>query len=564
MGESYLEIRKELEEAITTIASIEKELGAEEETIQPIQMLVEGLHSPFCLVALGEKGAGKSALLNAFVKHDLCPLDIDSDKIRVYRHGKEESDHLIAEDLEECCRTLPELDQFTLIDTPANLLLGDARLLTRDIFPIADLVLCVFSVNNPWAPSTWEFLRNVKKEWLSKVAFVVQQADEHPDAPSVSRSLAEHAEQCLGITPALFEVSARLAMVDGEEARAKSGVEGLEKFISARNAASQVHVSKARATCQAARGTLIDLAERVRGTLYMANIEGTRIKELNAILEGSKQKAGQEAHKLAQSVAAAFDRSKEKGKQLLKSNLSLVQTLKSAFSSSGPDVPFLGELPSETEDEINRASEAIKKELAEGSQGFLENSTFPSEEEKAAAGAATASYGKELSDKLRAAITRSRSNGLSDILHDLLDGAGESTRVPALATVLALAVSLASGLPINLPFFNRPLIFGITAAVAAIALTITLMIMAQKHGKILAEYETQMNETREMVLNTLEQQLKEAIDGFAKRHVVLMPKDTLSKPAQRTLEPVLPKIQELETSFMEIDSKLRQLLTEIQ
>ena len=465
MAETYLEIREQLETAIEALASCERELGTAEEVVEPIKALAEGLNSPFCLVVLGEKGCGKSSLLNAFIREDLSPLDeVSEDRIKVFRHGTKEVDRLVAEDLEECARPLDVLHRFTLIDTPANLLLGDARLLTRDIFPIADLVLCVFSVGNPWAPSTWEFLRNVKKEWLSKVVFVVQQADLQglEEAKKVAESLASHAQQCLGVAPVLFEISAKQALLD-DDARKSSGIEELELFVQERTAESHGHIQKARVACLAARGPMIDIAERVRGTLYLASLEKTKIDELSEILSECKERSRQEVRELLKLVADAYLTSQEAGEELLKKKLTLLETLKSAFVRNAWELTFQETSENEIHSQITRTTDAIKADLLSSSQRFLESSIFSREEDQQAIGVALGNHGKQLSDQIRKTLARNRSEGLEEIMRDILDASGLAIRKPTFCSIGCLLI-LVFGY-----WAFPPLYFGLAAAVAAVA-----------------------------------------------------------------------------------------------
>lgn len=556
MADTYLEVREQLELAILDLAATERELGTAEEAVEPIKVLSEGLHSPFCLVVLGEKQSGKSTLLNAFIREDLIPLGFDEEKIKVFRYGPKVADRLVADDLEECARPLEFLRNFTLIDTPANLLLGDARSLTRDIFPIADLVLCIFSVNNPWAPSTWEFLRNVKKEWLPKVVFVVQQADLRPpeETHAVSRSLAAHAEQCLGATPVLFELSALKASQDSE-ARKASGMEALEEFIAKRTEASHAHIQKARSISKAARGPLIDISERVRGTLYLANIERKKIEDLEQVLEESKLAARQEVRDLVQTVNDCYTRSQAEGEELLKAKLSLLETLKSAFARNNWELSFQEEAEREVRALIAKTTETIKANLLAGSQRFLENCTFSREEEQQAISVALGSHGKQLSDQIKKTLARNRTEGLEDTMNDILDAAGSAIRKPAIASIFFLVV-------MGLCMFLNPMFLGLAAVGAALALAITLMVVVQKHDTILKEYKLHIGQKRERVISTIDRQINEAIDAFCDKHRLLMPSTTFSDSAQHRLAPFVPKVKELEERFAGIDSKLEALLAE--
>ena len=69
-------------------------------------------------------------------------------------------------------------------------MVAEHQTITENFIPRADLVLFVFSVVNPWAPSAWELLHFVQKKWLKNVVFVLQQADlREPSEIEVIRSI---------------------------------------------------------------------------------------------------------------------------------------------------------------------------------------------------------------------------------------------------------------------------------------------------------------------------------------------------------------------------------------
>jgi hypothetical protein len=112
--------------------------------------------------------------------------------------------------------------------------------------------------------------------------------------------------------------------------------------------------------------------------------------------------------------------------------------------------------------------------------------------------------------------------------------------------------------------FQYQTLSGLAAAATAIALAFTLFLVVKKHSTILSEFHTQIGQKRERVLSTIERQLKEAIETFCSKHLLMVPQNTFSKSAHQRLEPFLPQVKELENTFAKIDSKLSQLLTEVQ
>ena len=71
----------------------------------------------------------------------------------------------------------------------------------------------VFSVTNPWAASSWDFLRLISNQWKKNIVFVVQQADlrDEAEVASVVKHLDQTILQILGSNRPIFAVSAKQA-----------------------------------------------------------------------------------------------------------------------------------------------------------------------------------------------------------------------------------------------------------------------------------------------------------------------------------------------------------------
>ena len=73
----------------------------------------------------------------------------------------EAKDVPINEHLTECYRPNNFLRDFNVVDTPGtNTIVAEHQRIAEEFVPMADLVLFVFSITNPWAASAWEFPRS--------------------------------------------------------------------------------------------------------------------------------------------------------------------------------------------------------------------------------------------------------------------------------------------------------------------------------------------------------------------------------------------------------------------
>ena len=75
-------------------------------------------------------------------------------------------------------RPLEFLRDFEVVDTPGSNASIEGNLEEIERFlPVADLLLFVFPVGNPWCADTWQLVARLPEEQLDKVAFVLQQSE---------------------------------------------------------------------------------------------------------------------------------------------------------------------------------------------------------------------------------------------------------------------------------------------------------------------------------------------------------------------------------------------------
>ncbi|HEY1123368.1 MAG TPA: dynamin family protein [Haloferula sp.] len=239
-GERYFAVRDRLSELLGWIGDLTHEVALEAEPEHPQPVLTQ----PVLIAAIGEINAGKSSLLNALVGEELCevsslPLTAE---VRLYRHG-DHADNTVQPLLYECRRPLDYLRNFDLLDTPGtNAKYDGHREIAEPFLEHADLVLVVFTAENPWTASTWDAVSKLSPEALSRTALVVQRIDlkQNQDIPIILGHMRDLSLKRTGLVLPIFPVAARLGYeVKRSESPdpkqwAASRLSDLEHFISER------------------------------------------------------------------------------------------------------------------------------------------------------------------------------------------------------------------------------------------------------------------------------------------------------------------------------------------
>ena len=242
-GERYFAARGRLSGVMRGIAGLAAEAHIDINEKLPLAEIAQGLGSPFLFVVCGEVNAGKSTLINGLFGHDLCQVHIlpETDRVLWYQYGKPARDHEVTPVLGERFRPIPFLKDFNVIDTPGtNSAVQGHQDVTAKFLPAADLILFVFPVTNPWGAATWNFISELSAESLTRVALVVQQADQREaiDLQVILGHMADLAMKRIGQVPPIFAVSgktayeAKRAVPFRNDGLKKSGYPELEQFIS--------------------------------------------------------------------------------------------------------------------------------------------------------------------------------------------------------------------------------------------------------------------------------------------------------------------------------------------
>ena len=175
------------------------------------------LEELFLMVVVGEFNAGKSAVINALLGGDYLPEGVvpTTSELVLIRHS--DAAEQPGADSGMAVRRLPVpwLQEVNLVDTPGtNAVIRHHQELTEHFVPRSDLVLFVTSADRPFSESERAFLQQIR-DWGKKVVIVVNKIElltTEAEQREVLDFVRRNAHELLGVAPAIFAVSARLAL----------------------------------------------------------------------------------------------------------------------------------------------------------------------------------------------------------------------------------------------------------------------------------------------------------------------------------------------------------------
>ncbi|MGJ8633077.1 MAG: dynamin family protein [Luteolibacter sp.] len=245
LGERYFATRERIARVIEGVDNLATDTHTDLGETIPTGDFEKDLGSPFLFVICGEVNAGKSSLINGLFGRNLCKVNIlpETDRVIWYRYGAPPRNVESTDSLEERFLPVDFLKDFNLIDTPGtNSIVRGHQDITRRFIPVADLILFVFPVTNPWGAATWNLISDLPKESHTRMAFIIQQADQRDsaDIKIILEHMADLSMKRIGIVPQIFPVSGKIAFeakqagAFAEQEYLKSGFPALEEFISRR------------------------------------------------------------------------------------------------------------------------------------------------------------------------------------------------------------------------------------------------------------------------------------------------------------------------------------------
>ncbi len=212
----------------------------EERDASSFDASIRQLDELFLLVVAGEFNAGKSAFVNALLGQALLEEGVTptTQRITLVKHGDRERRERRADGVEVIEAPLAVLEKVDIVDTPGtNAITREHEALTRDFIPRSDVVSFVTSADRPFSESERSFLESIRN-WGKKILFVVNKVDvleREEDVGEVEGFVRENARRLLDTSPAVFSVSAKLALrakrENDETLLARSGFPALEDHL---------------------------------------------------------------------------------------------------------------------------------------------------------------------------------------------------------------------------------------------------------------------------------------------------------------------------------------------
>ncbi|MEM7482568.1 MAG: dynamin family protein [Acidobacteriota bacterium] len=199
---------------------------------------IASLEDFFLLVIAGEFNAGKSAFINALIGQRILDEGVTptTSRIHLLRFG-ETVERRVEDGVAIVTAPLELLRELHIVDTPGtNAIDREHEAITEDYVPGSDLVLFVTSADRPFTESERAFLERIR-EWGKKVVVVVNKIDHlagEGEIAEITGFIVESSKRLLGFEPAVFPVSAKLALeakVAGDEPPVASRFEALEDFV---------------------------------------------------------------------------------------------------------------------------------------------------------------------------------------------------------------------------------------------------------------------------------------------------------------------------------------------
>ncbi len=192
-------------------------LDAPDADLGLIRNALAQLEELFLVVVVGEFNAGKSAVINALLGQEYLPEGVvpTTSELVLIRHS--DASEQPGADSGMAVRRLPVpwLQEVNLVDTPGtNAVIRQHQELTEHFVPRSDLVLFVTSADRPFSESERAFLQQIR-DWGKKIVIVVNKIElltTEAEQQEVLEFVRRNAHELLGVAPAIFAVSARLAL----------------------------------------------------------------------------------------------------------------------------------------------------------------------------------------------------------------------------------------------------------------------------------------------------------------------------------------------------------------
>jgi small GTP-binding protein len=571
VAEKYLELRSQLGTTLGSLIALAHQIGAPEDTLRNLQNLVTNLGQPFLFVVVGEVKAGKSSLLNALFGRDFCKVDVlpATDRIYEFKYGEKDYDVQISDHVTALYRRIDFLKDFNIVDTPGtNTIVANHQEITENFVPMADLIVFVFAVTNPWAASAWDFLRLIGQQWKKNIVFVVQQADlrDPHEVEIVSKHLDQTVLQILGASCPIFAVSAKKAFlaktapdVDRDKLWSESHFGKLEDWITETVSKSEERGGKLRSVAQTAQVLAGGLRARLQGSLEMLKSDQEKLASIRGTFDARKAQTRRQVGGFTREIEQAYDACRERGEKVLGERLTFGQTLKMVFSGGRWEKDFQDKVESdvkkEVQSKIEHALGLLETDLRSMWQDLQDkvNVQFGSETKKQVRAVIPGflTQRQEVLQRLQLTLLEQMSDAkIKEQLQSLFGETARWLRVPT-------SVAAAGGIATIIAALTHTALLDVTGTVAGLAALTGTLYAVWRRRKILRQYRDQMNEKRRDLTLAVESQLNHAIEAFYHEvGLTFSPLETFCETEAKRQAPLREQIESLDQSIGAIKSQL--------
>ena len=570
IADSYLQLRTELETALSALLKLSSEMRRDPASLDTLQGLLTDIREPLLFVVVGEVKAGKSSLLNALFGQEFAKVDVlpATDKVYIFRYGEKESFVEVSPHLTERYQPIPFLRDFNVVDTPGtNTVVPQHQTITETFIPRADLVLFVFSVTNPWTQSAWTLLDLVQKKWLKNVVFVVQQADlrDPAEVDMIRRHLADTAMQKLGFTPPIFAVSARKALlarttgVDKERLWADSQLGPLEEQINHMVAESEARMLKLESTGRTAALMLGEVADEVRGSFETIRRDEEQLARVERFLEARKQQTLRQVGGFLRGIERACRDCSAHGTKLLQDKLTFWKSWRLIWRRAQWQEDFQHDVEKELRETVQPQVENAVELLETDLRGLWPQLQDTLESQFASAGKdrvtkTVPDFAQQRRELLRSIqlslVERISGKGIEEQLAKVFAESATWLRVPA-------GVAAAGGVATILSAMISASVADVTGIIATSAFVLGSVFAVGQRRKILKAYDEQMETKCRELSQTIEHQMEHAIALFYNEvSSAFQPLAAFCASERTRYEPLLKRVDELTQTFAALKTRL--------
>jgi small GTP-binding protein len=571
VAEKYLELRSKLGTTLGSLITLAHQIGAPEDALRNLQNLVTNLGQPFLFVVVGEVKAGKSSLLNALFGRDFCKVDVlpATDRIYEFKYGETDYDVQISDHITALHRRIEFLKDFNIVDTPGtNTIVANHQEITENFVPMADLIVFVFAVTNPWAASAWDFLRLIGQQWKKNIVFVVQQADlrDPHEVEIVSKHLDQTVLQILGANCPIFAVSAKKAFLaktspnaDREKLWSESHFGELEDWITETVSRSDERGGKLRSVALTAQVLAGGLRARLQGSLDMLKSDQEKLASIRSTFDGRKTQTQRQVGGFIREIEQAYDACRERGEKILEERLTVGQTFKMVFAGARWEKDFQDKVESEVKKEvqskIEHALSLLESDLRSMWHDLQDkvNVQFGSETKKQVRAVMPGflTQRQEVLQRLQLTLLEQMSD--AKIKEQLQSLFGETTRWLRVPT----SVAAAGGIATVIAALTHTALLDVTGTVAGLAALTGTLYAVWRRRKILRQYREQMNDKRRDLTRAVESQLTHAIEAFYHEvGLTFSPLESFCESESKRNAPLRDRIESLDQEIGAIKSQL--------